>query len=266
MSTWGTGPWGLGTFGGLPGPLSVVSALAITTRTVRVTLTSTPLAASATVPGDALNPATWTVTRLDTGFMFTVASVDQVDAITFDIFLVQALGPASTQHQVSSTTLKKPTGALISSPYSALFNGLVASQPTSVAIVRQRDLANPPAPPGLNSIGGTLVMDASGDYKLVSGAALLKKLILRRLTTRPGEFAHLPNYGLGFAVKEPLRDSDLIALRGDVEAQVLLEPDVATANVLLSFNNAEGIVVCRIRATMRSTGETVDTSMELPGA
>jgi hypothetical protein len=155
---------------------------------------------------------------------------------------------------------------LISSPYSALFNGLVASQPTSVAIVRQRDLANPPAPPGLNSIGGTLVMDASGDYKLVSGAALLKKLILRRLTTRPGEFAHLPNYGLGFAVKEPLRDSDLIALRGDVEAQVLLEPDVATANVLLSFNNAEGIVVCRIRATMRSTGETVDTSMELPGA
>jgi hypothetical protein len=196
--------------------------------------------------------------------VFTIASIDQVDAFTFDIFLVQALGPGNVQHQVGSLTLLKPTGAVITSPYYALFNGLAASQPAGV-IVRQRDLANPPAPSGLNSVGGTLVMDASGDYKLVSGAALLKKLILRRLMTRPGEFAHLPNYGLGFAIKEPLRAVDLITLRGDVEAQVLLEPDVATANVLLSFDNAQGIVVCRIRATMRSTGETVDTSVELTG-
>ena len=262
IGSWGLGPWGLGTFGGLPGLLNVVSALAITTRTVRVTLSETPIAVSATTPGDALDPNTWSVTRLDTGFVFTIASVDQVDATTFDIFLVQALGPANVQHQVGSTTLQKPTGALISSPYYAFFSGLVASRQAGT-VATQRDLANPPAPSGLNSVGGTLVMDASGDYKLVSGAALLKKLILRRLTTRPGEFAHLPNYGLGFAIKEPLRAVDLITLRGDVEAQVLLEPDVAAANVLLSFDNAQGIVICRIRATMRSTGETVDTSLPL---
>ena len=264
MAGWGTGAWGTAAFGGLPGPLSVVAALATTTRTVRVILTETPKAASTTALGDALNPATWSVTRLDTGFIFTVASIDQVDPLTFDLFLVEALGPANVNHQAGSTVLQKPTGALIQSPYFAIFTGLEASERPS-QIVRQRDLSNPPAPPGLNSVGGTLVMDASGDYKLVSGPALLKKLILRRLITRPGEFAHLPNYGLGFSVKEPLRNNDLILLRRQVEQQVLLEPDVNAAQVFLSFDNARGILLCQVRATMRTTGEQVDTSLELTG-
>lgn len=259
---WGLGPWGLGLFGGLPGPLSVVSALATTTRTVRVVLTTTPLSASTTASGDALNPDTWSVTRLDTGFAFTVASIDQVDAVTFDISLVEALGPASVTHQAGSTVLEKPTGALIQSPYFALFSGLEAST-HAAPVVQQVDLSNPPAPPGLNSVGGTLVMTAGGDYDLVGGAALVKKLILRRLTTRPGEFAHLPNYGLGFSVKEPLRTTDLILLRRRIEQQILLEPDIASTQVLLSFDNAQGILTLRTKSIMRATGAQVDANMEL---
>lgn len=262
MSGWGLSSWGLGSWGSLPGPLSVVSALALATRTVRVVLTTTPLAASATGVGDALNPDTWSLTRLDTGFAFTIASIDQVDAVTFDLFLVEALGPAHVTHQVGSTTMQKPTGALIQSPYFATFTGLEASVPAGVRTA-QEDVANPPAPPGLTSVGGTLVMTAAGDYALVAGAELLKKLILRRLTTTPGDFAHLPNYGLGLSIKEPLRTNDLLLLQRAIEQQVSLEPDVADVQANLSFSNAEGILTVKVTATFRATGQQVTTSLKI---
>lgn len=262
MAGWGTGSWGLGSWGSLPGPLYVVSATAIANRTVRIELSVAPLDLSAGGTGDALNPATWFVMRLDTGFSFTIASVVEVTSTVFDLILVEELGGFFVTHEAGSYTLVKPTGGLIQTPYTAQFPGISASVETARQQVFGRDLANPPAPTGF-SVGGTLRMNAAGDYELVAGAELVKKLIIRRLVTTPGDFFHLPNYGLGLAVKEPLRTNDLISLRKDAERQILEEPEVQAAQVSLSLSS-DGILNVIARARLRPTGETVETTFKLP--
>jgi len=261
---WGLDPWGLGFYGGLLGPLSVQSAFAITTRTVRVTVSVPPADNSVSGIGDALNPATWSVTRLDTGFVFTVASIDEVNETTFDITVVEAFGALSVTHQVLSTTLRKDTGELIEAPYSASFIGLIASDvATPEAQLAKRklipqDISNP-------FVDGTLVMTSGGDYALVSGAALVRKLIFRRLISQRGSFFHLPNYGLGFAVKEPLVSSDLVMLRKEVIQQISLEPEIEQADASLTLS-ATGILVLTVRGRLRPTGENFEQSFSLPSS
>jgi hypothetical protein len=262
--SWGLGEWGLDEWGGLPGPLNIVSALALSTRVVRVTLSTTPKAFSTTASGDALNPSVWTITRPDTGQVFTIASIDQVTAVDFDITVVEPFGSISVSHEVSSTMLEKPTGELISTPYSALFNGIAAVGQDALSKRQQKDIANPQTSPGATGLGGTLVMTSAGDYALVSGAELVKKLIIRRLITRPGEFSHLPTYGIGLAVKEPVSTSSLILLRREVERQVLEEPEVEAAQVALIIEPASGILTVNVRAKLTPTGESIETSFKLP--
>ncbi len=266
----GISPFGLSAFG-LVGagtaPLAMANAIAVSTNTVRVTLTAVALHSSSSTAGDALNPSTWSVVRDDTGFVFTVAQVTEPNfsGMVFDITVLEPFGSISVTHTVASTTLLSSTFVPITAPTSEDFEG-VASAVES--IVRRKlttvDIANPPNPVNTDSPGGTLVITSGGDYAYVSGTELLKKLIFRRLTTPQGGFFHLPTYGLGLGVKEPPTIADMIALKAAIDQQCEQEPEVANSDCSVSFDNANGILFVKLAVTQQSTGGVLNANLQVP--
>lgn len=246
--------------------LIMTSALVISTNTVLVTFSTAPLAQSNIFAGDALNPASWTISRVDTGALFNVMTVNQVSATSFKVLIYERFASYLVQHSVSAPTLVDPFGVTIGLANSATFYGILAdvnqNQAAQAAANRYTlsDIANPPFPvTDNNSGGGSRIITASGDFKTESGNALLKKLIARRLMTTPGEFFHLPEYGIGIRLKEPLKSSDLRALKKTIEDQISLEPEVSTVNASLLQDQATGILTATIRVTtVIGDGITID--------
>jgi hypothetical protein len=94
------------------------------------------------------------------------------------------------------------------------------------------------------------VVSSAHDYEAQVGVELTKKLILRRLTSGPDAYMHLgEGYGAGLRLKEPVRN--VTRFRARVKAQVLLEPDVAEANVSVELAPT-GVLTIRIAARTRS--------------
>lgn len=270
---WGTGPWGLTSWGSAPSALSFANALANSTNTILVTLSAEPKHTSGFDTGDALNPLTWQVVRLDTTppTAFTVLAAREFDPpFQFEILVLEPLGDVRVKHRVSSIDLQAPSGIIITAPSSFDFDGLVdvdLSTPAARTATRRhttRDLANPPAPSvaGAESIGGTLKITASGEYELEEGTPLLRKLIMRRLTTQPGEFFHLPDYGIGLIVKEPIMARNMFDLKRSIEEQVKLEPEVADAEATLRLSR-DGVLTVQLRVQTRS-GQDLNLGVELP--
>lgn len=267
LDLYATSPWG----GSVKGTgIHVVSARALSTRQVEVVLSDAAQHIANTVPGDALNPATWTVQRLDTTAFLNVVSVEVVTASTYVLTCIQNFGSVMVTHRVGSTTLLDAAGGVVRSPQSADFLGILAADVVSIdaaVAVRRlaaRDLANPPATTAV-AVGGTLQILSGGDYASVTGAELVRKLIIRRLTTIPGEFFHLPTYGGGVKVKEPISPGDLVALKATIEAQVLKEPEVQSASASLSLS-ADGVLTEVVRAKLKKTGETINVEVAQPFA
>lgn len=113
-------------------------------------------------------------------------------------------------------------------------------------------------------VSGTLTIDSGGDYASESGPAFVRKLILRRLTTKPGEFFHLPNYGLGLREKEPLPVNNLRALAKAIEQQVALEPEVSAVKANLSYAANAAILYVKVQAQLRQTGQQLVVPMAVP--
>lgn len=240
--------------------VALKSALAVSTNEVDVSLTNLALSSSPFFAGDALNPLTWTVVRDDTGAAFTVVSVTQVQPTVFRLLVLEQFGSVAVTHTVSSTTLKDQGGNTLIPPTHVDFLGLADVQTTLSPLVQNlsgvQDIANPQNP-SQQWFAGTLQLTGSGDYKLESGPTLLRKLILRRLVTTPGDFFHLPAYGVGIRVKEPIPASNLGKLKSKIEQQVLQEPEVktATASVTLDTN---GVLTVKVRAVDAQTGKAID--------
>jgi hypothetical protein len=263
LDAFGTGP--SGSAGDL---LTLVNAFAITTNAVRVTLSTPPRQSSRTAVGDALNPATWNIADTNTGAVFTVMQVLPV-GVSYVTFDVQVVEPFSFQEalEIYSTTLLAPNGDGLTPPVFFNFNGVgaLAQQPAQLASTRNlaaKDIANPPAPTGGGSLAGTLVVTPAGDYATETGVALLKKLIIRRLTTPQGGFFHLPAYGVGLRVKELLPIADLVKLKAKIETQVLQEPEVQDASAVLSMANNALTLVLSVK--MRATGARIDIPFTAP--
>lgn len=260
--SWGVDPWG----SAVPlAPLVIDGAVAISTKELQVSLNRRAQTIAPTVTGDALNPATWTIQRIDTGFFFSVLAVTQVGEFEFVLSVLQDFGSASVTHRVLSTTLLDSDGGPISQPplNRADFLGLLSVERKDVlASARQqsnavRDVQNPPQPVD-NIAGGTLVIGSSGDYALESGPALLKKLIIRRLITAPGGFVHLPDYGVGLQVKEVLPAANLIQLRAKILRQIRREPEVEEVDVRLNLGVQNDLTI-RVQVKTRS-GDAVGFS------
>ena len=260
-SIYGAAALGLGT--------SILSARALSTRMVEVTLSGEPLHSSNFVPGDALNPATWTVQRNDTLAFLHPVSVTPFSPLVYGVLTLEEFADVSVLHSVSSNTLKDAAGYPLKPPTKASFYGLLDENEVSQAArlakqrVTSRDLSNPQVPASMPSfMGGTLLIGSSGDYINVSGKALVHKLIVRRLITRPGDFFHLPKYGIGLRDKEPIPAGNLGKLRAEIERQIRLEPEVADVSVTLTLAS-NGVLTIQPRVKLRPTGEVVAFSLPL---
>lgn len=260
-SVYGAGSAGVGT--------SLQAAVALSTRMVKVTLSSEPLHSSNFTAGDALNPQTWTVQRGDTLAFLHVVSVTPMSPLVYGVLTLEEFGDVTVLHTISSASLLSVGGVLLSPPKSASFYGLLdeneATQAARLAKQRvtSRDLSNAQVPSSMPSFsGGTLIINATGDYDNVSGKALVQKLVLRRLISRPGDFFHLPKYGIGLRDKEPIPAGNLGKLRAEIQRQILLEPEVADATVSLELAST-GILTIKPRIRLRPTGEVVSFSLPL---
>lgn len=263
MAGWGTGLWGTSTWG-LAGAtsLSIISAYAVTERSLQVVLTSEAKHKSSVGVGDALNPATWRVVRNDTGASLLVLAVRNVSAGTvYELFLLDKLGNYMVTHTVSSTSLTTPLGSLIGTPNTANFLGCAKAQ-TKLVSASIVDLKN--VPTGPTELSGTIEVGSDGDYQVHSGIDMLKKFIIRRLVTMPGEFFFLsPQYGIGFRIKEPLPTADLVKLRTAIELQLQQEPEFARVAVQLSLSS-NNILSINVKALLSTTQQEVAIPIAAP--
>lgn len=255
---WGLGPsgeapWGGGGGGG-GGSVSISNALATSPHTVLVGATGALRAVATLGSGDALNPASWAVTRADTGASFTVLAVRYVDATNVELYLLEPLGPFGVTHTATAVGVYDATGALLVAPLSADFAGMTVAAASANGPARGViDLRNDAVGSGL---AGVLRTASNGDYDTHGGTELLRKLILRRLTTRPGEFAHLDpdTYGVGLVPKQPLPTRDLLALQQTIERQVQREAEIDAADAQLSLAR-DGTLTVTVRVRTRAGAE-----------
>lgn len=272
--TWGTSAWGVGSWGGAAASMSISYAYAISTSEVLVALTGVPASRSGLLTGDVLNVNSWAVELEDGSASFTVAGIYEYDGpLLWVVRILEVFPDNNVLLTVRATGLLDANGGLIDLPNDADFYGVVdvaVATPTAVAATRNyglRDLANPMVPTSGTgadtNISGTMII-RGGDYALVDGPELLRKLIIRRLLTVPGDFFHLPKYGVGLRVKHPLPVSDLIKLQTEIRRQVLLEREVDECVVRLSQGDSSLTIV--VRARLRATGQQVDATIDTPFA
>ncbi len=266
--SYGTSGYGTSAYGGVTPNLSIVNAVAISTNVIRVTFTKEPQNILRSLAGDVLNPGEWSITRGDTGQGFNILEITKFSNLIWDVRVLEPLASSNIVHTIAAPGLLDTGGSLIDNPRSATFPGVLdASKATPerrTAFRNQaiRDLDNPPAPAGTNNSGGSLIIGTDGDYQLQDGPGLVRKLIFRRLTTQRGGFWHLPNYGVGLRVKEPVPGSELIKLQAEIERQVRLEPEVDKVSVRITQSgNALTVLVL---AKLRPTGQQVSFPLEVP--
>jgi hypothetical protein len=236
----------------MPTQIKLTEAEAINTHGVLVTLNIPPLALDGLVEGDALNPDTWFVSRLDSGAALTVLQATLEDSLHVLVTVLEPLGDVHVTHLVATSTLKGASGETLDIGHAAYnFFGTVADpvQPQDVQQPRRpRDLANPQA--SKDTLGGSLTV-VGGDYATVEGAELVKKLVLRRLLARPGDYFHLPDYGLGLREKEHLNGGGLVSLKAAIERACLLEPEVAQVQAVLTQSADGATLTAAIKMTTR---------------
>lgn len=257
MSGWGLSPYGLGAWGlGSGAAADVENVLCTATTVVRVYLSVEPQHTSYFVLGDALNPLSWSITD-PTNVSVRVVGVVQVDDTTYELVTLKPL-TGSADVFTLGWTLLDPTGAPFL-PGSAPFYGMTATLSSAQALV-PADLRNPQTSPGLN---GTLSVDSSGDYANEHGAELLRKLLIRVLTSTPGDYFFMPNYGAGIRVKEPIPLTDMPSMKALVQTQVRKEPEFSNAKVQLRLDEKRGILFVTVR-TASPGGAEVSTTLEIP--
>jgi hypothetical protein len=272
---WGLGPWGLGPWGsGTTPPAYITGAVISTVRSMDVYFSAAMLAVSPLGEHDALNPARWSVQRYELGTtnveqeFIVLEIIDLGGGSMFRVTILGVLGEYPFEHAIDAfdlyDALGNPALSTGSSPLVFVAPGLAAAAQNAAA--RQDvvwDLRNDPFSLGdTGSIGGVFQTTSGADYDVQSGAELLRKLIIRRLTTMPGAFIMLrPGYGDGIALKVPLRAFDLPTLRARILQGVLSEPEVADAKVMLSMS-ADGILAISIQAKIRTTGAVVPVNFE----
>ena len=268
MTGFGFSPYGSSAYGGMSSltVMSVSAAWAISTHGVRVSLTAEPLHLDPYQDGDAENPLCWTVINNATGAALTVATATMHDSTAVDITTIEALGDHLEQHTVSAVGLFAADGSPVSSPTSAAFAGVVQTMDPilqrSLNDFRDRDFANPPfqTSRGLGA-AGTLAIGSDGDFLNETGEALIRKLVLRRMNTRRGDFRHLPTYGIELAEKEPIASSgDLQSLLRDIEDQAKQEPDVVRATARGSLDRL-GIAIIQLSIQPAAGGGSISMRM-----
>ncbi len=131
----------------------------------------------------------------------------------------------------ASPSLKNINGNIISGNLVWTFQGLYASEVVTYLInLIGNDLS-------YDFVGNDINATSDGDWDTQTGVEQVKKKILRRLTTKPGGFFHIPNFGIAIPSKTLLLPSKVLKMQKDVKRQILQEPGVTDANVSITSDN-----------------------------
>ena len=272
VSGYGYQAWGTSQWGGLSvGVIDFVRAFAAGDRIVLVELNYEPQHLGAQYPGDALNPASWTVVgpvRNAEGVITgtsdrVVASVEYVNATTYRLITLFALGPATDTLTVSTVDLRNPVGA-VQPDASISFDGCAQAPQLVAQPGTTGDLRNIQAQVLDNQVSGTLQVGSDGDYQLGTVEETVRKLIIRRLTIPKGGFTWLPDYGLDLPVKGLISPGQLPVIRDTIKNAVLREPEVVDCGVRVLLQG-DGIVMVQIQARLRS-GTSVNVATRVVAA
>lgn len=216
----------------------------------RVTFSQPVRQLNPNAPDDALNPSNYVVTIFGGSAPLVQSIVGSQNNLTAIVNTDQPL-PAEETVTVSAQNIV---------PASELPVPITDDQFTFVAFAAERapaeqplplagrfDLSNPQTPreAGPDPLG-TFQITEVGDIRNDTGRAYLRKRIFRRLSTTPGGFFHLPDYGLRPQDKQPITATTLRELQLNIESQVRREPDVIAARAILS-ELTPGVISVRLR-------------------
>jgi len=251
--------WGIywGTWFGSPAhsplPFSLVRARAYTNQAVLVTFTKPVFFGSPTLVTSVLNASLWTVAPTISGVALNIQGVYPMATDTEALVYLASPFKSTQVHRITlASTAMSADGTALSDPKYADFPGLTYTANQLVKTVS--DLRNNQVP---SSPTGCLVVGSNGDYARESGEALYRKLILRRLISAVNSFRHLPGYGSGIQEKEPISTTDMIALKFEVQSQVMLEPEVSEAAASID-RGMQGEITIRLQARLKKTNTTVN--------
>lgn len=274
---WGGLPWGAGGTA-----LRLLTAEAVRENVVRLGFNQAIRFSGVFDPGDAANPERYVINAvagtvgLDelpvrdvSPIVAELAAVESGGGSFIDVTLDRPMSPYPCRYVATVNQIVSETGTLLEPGFTTLsyfsvFKGLpVIAMDLAVA---RRDFANPqtfeslldplPVTNDPTLLGGYPV-DDGGDYAIDEGLTSYKKRVIRRLTTRKGAFAHLPNYGVGVPdrVKRLGGSSYRQALAADAESQIKEEPETLAVSVrAISDPNYPSLLILRVRAKT-NTGE-----------
>lgn len=246
----------------------IVAAAQSNVAAVDVTFASAPKAVSEILLDDALRPKSWRLLSADPNAVIpTVVQVEALDSLTFRLSLSKALSYPATYLVEAAPTIETEANEVPIICRCVFFDTTFAYVAPRDAVQGQSgDLANPQTSrDGGFGVGlGTYQINDRGDLALEGRVAGVRKRILRRAMTALGGFYHLPNYGFGQGIKEPLRPSALRSIAIEAKRQVELEPEVRRASVSMrQVPEAPNVVVMVIRAVL-SNGLEVEVVENIP--
>lgn len=283
---WGASAWGLDAWGGpSSAALTLLGAVAVRENVVRLAF-SQPVYVSTlldrfdgskankyaiapnleSVDAVGVPPRAVGVIAVEVPNAASVPPVLQAEIGYFiDLVLDRPLSSHPAIYTVTVTELRNKTQTQTLVSASAAFVSLFreVQKPSLEVASEVRDFAMPQtvsalteAEPDFDStrLLGTYAY-AEGDYAFDVGNTGRKKRVLRRLITRKGGFAHLPNYGLGILDQvKKLGTLDRIGkLTSDARLQIEREPDISKALVTASQDQKPNLLRLHIAIKPQGT-------------
>jgi len=229
--------------GGAPvTPIIPLSITQTTQNTIELVFDSEPTHIDPFDPVAVTNTSNWTVAVAGAPAGSPVRLIQLIEYIGDYTVRVAFDGPliADAIYTFTLVSIESVDGAPLSpDPYIASLTAydrergaVPPNQPTAASY----DLANPQtaSTAGSTQTLGTLQVTDDGDFENDTGRASLKKRILRRVTTQPGGFFHMSDYGLALKGGTLLTSTELRRLQIDSEAQVMREPEVIAARATVT--------------------------------
>jgi hypothetical protein len=215
--------------GGLGLPLTVVSVQQTNTNAVRVVFSREPLRFNANASNDGLHLDNYELSGGVPIVQVVVADEGNAVRVWFDADLPVGVPVELTVRHVESVSSIEMVG---NSTTMLVPFGLDVPPGALPDLKGRFDIANPQTERDANGGPlGTFSVTESGDLGNDTGRINLRKRIFRRITTRPGGFFHLPNYGIRQKDKTLVTPTMLRELQTNLESQVRSEPDVVAVRI-----------------------------------
>lgn len=243
--------------------MTVVRAVAVDGQTVRVVFSEQPQHRSPAALDDALCSANYTF-RVVSGdavapicvgaseqvALFPVAWVADSDQVGVDVRVDRPFVVGILYAVTVSSRVVAASGNRMGTPRGAQFSGNVRSDK---ARPQRRELGYVDV--ASNPIGGSFLVDDSGDLASESGELGYKHRVLRRATTRLNSFTFLDNYGTLYDPKKPASVAVLQQFKGDLEQQIRREPESGAVQTTIRSVPSAGVVEVRIKAKTKTGRE-----------